>query len=83
MAGQWLVWGGSNNKSKGPGGLRQSPEMLLLSRQLAASMDFSPLTKIHQAAVLAHCFYFSMVARRGTSTLRIHTATGGSGGRMV
>ena len=33
--------------------------MLLLSWQLAASIDFSPPTKIHQDAVLAHdlCFY--------------------------
>ena len=30
------------------------------SWQLARSIDFSPLTKIHQAAVLAHRFYFSI-----------------------
>jgi hypothetical protein len=36
------------------GALGQSPEMLLLSWQLAASIAFSPLTRIHPTAVLAH-----------------------------
>uniref|UniRef100_A0A7S4FTZ9 Uncharacterized protein n=1 Tax=Eutreptiella gymnastica TaxID=73025 RepID=A0A7S4FTZ9_9EUGL len=35
---------------------------------LLASIDFSPLTKIHQAAVLTHRFCSSMVAGRGTNT---------------
>ena len=56
------------------GGGGQSPEMVLLSWQLATSIDFSPLTKIYQAAVLAYRFCFSMVASRGTNTLRIPTA---------
>ena len=34
-------------------------EMLLLFWQLVASINFSPLTKIHQAAVLAHRFCLS------------------------
>ena len=42
--------------------------MLPLSRQLTVSIDFSPLTKIHQAAVLAHRFCFSTVLGRGTNT---------------
>ena len=50
---QWLSW-------REGGGLGQSPELLLLSWQLAASIDISPLTKIHQAAVLAHRFRFSI-----------------------
>uniref|UniRef100_A0A7S4D3S7 Uncharacterized protein n=1 Tax=Eutreptiella gymnastica TaxID=73025 RepID=A0A7S4D3S7_9EUGL len=37
---------------------------------LLASIDFSPLTKIHQAAVLTHRFCSSMVAGRGTNTLK-------------
>ena len=37
--------------------------MLLLSWQLAASIDFSPLTTIHQAAVLAHRLCFSIGSR--------------------
>ena len=53
------------------GGLRQSPEMLLLFWQLAASIDFTTLKKIHQGTVLAHCVGFSM---GGTNTLVIHTA---------
>ena len=40
----------------GGGGGGQSPEVLLLSWQLAESIDGSPLTKIHQAAVLAPRF---------------------------
>ena len=48
--------------------------MLLLSWQLVTSIDFLPFTKIHQAAVLTHRFWLSMVAGRGTNTLRIHTA---------
>ena len=39
--------------------------MLLLSSQLAASNDFWPLTKTHQAAVIAHRLYF---VGRGTNT---------------
>ena len=35
--------------------------------------DFSPHTKIHQAAVSAHRFCFSVVVGRCTNTLRIHT----------
>ena len=42
--------------------------MLLLSRQLAASIDLSPLTTMHHAAVFSHGFCFSMVAGRGTTT---------------
>ena len=38
----------------------QSPRMLLLSGQSAASIDFSPLTKIHQTAELVHRFDFSI-----------------------
>ena len=41
--------------SKGTGG-GGSPQRLRLSQQLAASMNFLPLTKTHQAAVLAHRF---------------------------
>ena len=48
--------------------------MLLHSPQLAASIDFSPLTKIHQAAVLAHRFCSAIAAGRGTNILRVHTA---------
>ena len=48
--------------------------MMLLSWQLAASIDFSPFTKIYQVAVLAHHFCFSVVRGCGTNTLRIHTA---------
>ena len=35
-------------------------EVLLLSWQLAASIDFTPLMKINRAAVLGHrfCFFF-------------------------
>ena len=47
--------------------------MFLLSWQWVASIGFSPLMNIHQAAVLAHRFRFSIRAGRGTSTLRIHT----------
>ena len=43
-----VVWGG------------QRPQMLLLSWQLAASIDLSPLTKIPQFALLAHRFCFSI-----------------------
>ena len=44
--------------------------MLLLSWQLVAPIGLSPFTTIHQAAVLAHRFCFSMVAGRGTHTLK-------------
>ena len=57
------VWGGGGG-----------PEMLPLSWQLAVSIDFSPLTKIHQAALLAHRFCFSVVVGGGSNTLRIYTA---------
>ena len=67
---------------------RGSPANWLLSWQLAASIDLWPiwkistrpffakayLTKIHQATVLAHRFRFSVVAGRGTNTLRLQTA---------
>ena len=43
----------------GAGGLGQSPQILLFFRQLTASIAFSPLTKIHQAA-LAHRFCSSI-----------------------
>ena len=56
------------------GEVGQSPRVLLLSWLLAVSIAFSPLTKIHQAAMLAHHFCFSMVVGCGTNTLRIHTA---------
>ena len=57
----------------GWGGLGQSPQMLLLSRQLAASVDFSPLTKTHQSAVLAHCPCFSI----GVGLWHHHLGEGG------
>ena len=43
------------------------------SWQSVVSIDFSSLTKMHQAAVLANHFCFSMVVGRGTNTLRIYT----------
>ena len=52
------------------GGAGRSPEMLLLSCSLAASIHFSPPTKIHQAAVLAHGLCFSMVAGRGINKFK-------------
>ena len=42
--------------AKGVGGLGQSCPMLLLSWQLAVSINFLLFTKIHKAAVLAHRF---------------------------
>ena len=38
----------SSNASR-EGGLGHSPQMLLLSQQLAAAIEFSPLAKIHQS----------------------------------
>ena len=50
----WKEWG------QAPGGGGTSAEMSLLSRQLAASIDFLRLTKMAQAAVLTHSFCFAM-----------------------
>ena len=49
----------SNHPRSRRGALGQGPQMLLLPWQLAGSIDFSPLTKIHQATVWprthSHC----------------------------
>ena len=44
--------GGGGKAVQGGEGVGQSPQLVLLSWQLAASIAFSPFTNIHQAAVL-------------------------------
>ena len=52
-----------HTEGAGAGGLGQDSNILLLSWQSAAPIGLSPLTTIHQAAVLAHCFCFSVGGR--------------------
>ena len=65
-----LSWNGGGERL----GVQQSPQILLLSWQLTASLDCLPITKIYQAAALAHCFRFSVGAGHGTNTLPIQGA---------
>ena len=67
-----ICWDPASVCSGGGGG---SPHMLLLSWQWAASIHFSPLTKIHKAAVLAPPVSVCPSEEgRGINPLPIHTA---------
>ena len=56
----------------GGGGAKPLDVAALLA--VGGAYCLSPFMKIHQAAVLAHRFCFSLVVGRGSNTLRTHRA---------
>ena len=58
----------------------QAPQMLLLSRQSAASINFAPLVKIHRTAVLAHRLCVCIGGGPGHQSVAAEALGSGQGG---